>query len=229
MTDARKDSQDPQAPRPAAIPHVSARRLGPVALPIWVRGVILLCCVAELALIAASFFGYPIARHAAVMLGGFWSPVLWAWQGVYAEQPVVMFLSYGLLHAGLLHLAMNMIALAALARELNRLIGPWSMAVIYLVSQIAGALAFAWLNPQAGPMIGASGAVFGIAGALVVQIAMNLRRRRQSTAPLVRAVAVILGLNVALTLLMPSVAWQAHLGGGVAGLILGAISGPRRA
>lgn len=204
--------------RPAAFPRVSARRLGPVALPLWVRLVILACCLVEGALIASGLFGYPIARHATVMLGGFWSPVFWQGIGLYPFQQWAMFASYGLLHAGLLHLAMNMIGLAALSRELMRMMPTGRMALIYLVSQIAGALVFAWFEPAAGPMIGASGAVFGIAGALVVQTALTLRRRQRSTAPLVRAVALILGLNIALTFAMPSVAWQAHLGGALAGI-----------
>ena len=72
--------------------------------------------------------------------------------------------------------------------------------------------------------------VFGLAGALVGYAAITLRRRHRPMSPLVRAVALILGLNVALTLLMPSIAWQAHLGGGVAGLVLGLIFAliPRR-
>lgn len=206
--------------RPAPFPAVSARRLGPVPLPWWVRLLILTCCVIEIGLLAATYFGYPIARNAVFMLGAFWSPVMWQGSGLYPGQPLVMFATYGLLHAGLVHLAMNMISLVAVARELNRMIGPARMALIYIASQIAGAGLFAVMQPHAGPMIGASGAVFGVAGALVVQTALTLRRRHRSTAPLVRAVAMLVGLNVALTVLMPSIAWEAHLGGAATGALL---------
>lgn len=205
---------------PAAIPHVSARTLGPARLPFWVKAVILACCVIEALLIAAALFGYPGLRFGAFALGAFWSPVL-THGGLYPGQQIVMFATYGFLHAGLLHLAMNMISLAALARELNRLIGPLRMLAIYAAAQVAGAALFAVMQPQAGPMIGASGAVFGVAAALVVTTATTLRRRQQPTTPLVRAVALILGLNVALTVLMPSIAWEAHLGGAIAGIVLG--------
>ncbi|MGZ3215226.1 rhomboid family intramembrane serine protease [Paracoccus sp. T5] len=207
--------------RPVAIPRVSARQLVPAILPLWVRGLILLCCLIEGGLLLAGLLGYPIARQAAFMLGGFWSPLFLDGPGLYPGQGIAMFLTYGLLHGGLLHLAMNMISLAAVARELNRMVGAARMAAIYVASQVGGAVLFALMQPQAGPMVGASGAVFGLAAALVGHATITLRRRQRSTAPLVRAVALILGLNIALTLLLPSIAWEAHLGGAATGLVLG--------
>lgn len=211
------------ADRPAAFPRVSARKLGPMRLPLWVRAVIVVCCLIEALTYAGPLLGVGAARTASVMLGGFWSPLMGGATGLYPGQGAVMFLTYGLLHGGLLHLAMNMISLAAVARELVRMIGSGRMALTYLASQIGAGVVFAWMQPQAGPMVGASGAVFGLAGALVGHAAITLRRRHRSTAPLIRAVALILGLNVALTLLMPSIAWEAHLGGGITGLILGVV------
>ncbi|WP_405401956.1 rhomboid family intramembrane serine protease [Paracoccus sp. Ld10] len=208
--------------RPVAIPRVSAaRRPEPATLPLWLRVVIVTCCVIEAVCFAAPMLGIGSARTASVMLGGFWAPLVGGGVGLYPGQGIAMFLTYGLLHSGLLHLAMNMISLAAVGRELVRMIGSARMAATYLVSQIAAAAVFAAMEPGAGPMVGASGAVFGLAGALVGYAAITLRRRRRSMSPLVRSVGLILGLNVALTLLMPSIAWQAHLGGGVAGLVLG--------
>lgn len=207
--------------RPVAIPRVSARQLAPAVLPAWVRGIIILCCVVEGGLLLAGLLGYPIARQAGFMLGGFWSPLFLDGPGLYPGQGIAMFLTYGLLHGGLLHLAMNMISLAAVARELNRMVGAARMAVIYVASQVGAGVVFALMQPQAGPMVGASGAVFGLAAALVGHATVTLRRRQRSTAPLVRAVALILGLNIALTLLLPSIAWEAHLGGAATGLVLG--------
>lgn len=217
--------------RPVAIPRVAAaRRPEPAALPLWLRAVIVVCCLIEAFCLAAPLLGLGSARTASVMLGGFWAPLVGEGVGLYPGQGIAMFLTYGLLHSGLLHLAMNMISLAAVGRELVRMIGSARMALTYLLSQIAAGLVFAWMEPGAGPMVGASGAVFGLAGALVGYAAITLRRRHRPMTPLVRAVALILGLNVALTLLMPSIAWQAHLGGGVAGLVLGVVFAliPRR-
>lgn len=165
--------------------------------------------------------GIPI-RQAVNALFGFWSEQVHARRGLYPGQPAVMFLTYGLLHGGLLHLAMNMLSLAAIARELVQLIGAMRMAVIYLVTQVAAALLFALMAPTAGPMVGASGAIFGLAGALIGFAAVTGWRRRRPLGQLWRGVALMVVLNVALTVLMPSIAWEAHLGGTLAGLVMGA-------
>ncbi|MDP5308476.1 rhomboid family intramembrane serine protease [Paracoccus spongiarum] len=210
MTDLPRVTRPaPPAPRPAP------------QLPRWVVAVIALCCLIELGLQLAALAGHPAARPASLMLAGFWSELLQGGAPLYPGQPALMFLSYGLLHAGLLHLAMNMLSLAVVARELFRLMGAATMAGIYLASQIAAAALFAVMRPAAGPMIGASGAVFGIAAALVAQAAVIGHRRRRPMGRMWRSVALILALNVALTLAMPAIAWQAHLGGAVAGALLG--------
>lgn len=219
MTDPGRPVPFPQVAPAGRIPADGR----PAALPFWLRAVIVLCCLIEALTWAGPLLGLGSARVAAVMLGGFWPPLMVGGAGLYPGQGVAMFLTYGLLHGGVLHLAMNMISLAAVGRELVRMIGSGRMALTYLVSQIVAAAVFAWMEPGAGPMVGASGAVFGLAGALVGHAAISLRRRHRSMAPLIRATALILGLNVVLTLLMPAIAWQAHLGGGLAGLALGVI------
>ncbi|WP_185968408.1 rhomboid family intramembrane serine protease [Paracoccus sp. M683] len=191
-------------------------------LPVWVVGLILVCCVIEAAIIGLTLTGMADARQIATIYGGFWTELLAGnWLPAYAAQPVVMFFSYGLLHGGVLHLAMNMISLAVVARELVRLVGAGWMAVIYLISQLAAAGLFAAMAPGPAPMVGASGAIFGLAGALVVLVALLRRRRGQPMAPLWRAVANIVVLNLGLTLLAPGIAWQAHLGGAIAGMACG--------
>ncbi|SNT75973.1 rhomboid family intramembrane serine protease [Paracoccus seriniphilus] len=192
-------------------------------MPRWVTGLILLCTLVQLAQIAATMAGYPLASRAITAFGAFWSGMFWGSSPpFFPGQNLTMFLSYGLLHSGLTHLAMNMISLAAIARELARWIPSWQMAVIYLLSQIIAALTFAWMQPVSGPMVGASGAVFGVAGALIGFVGIRLYRRGDPLMQLGRSVLLILLLNVAITVLVPSIAWQAHLGGVVAGLIMGA-------
>ncbi|MDQ1900871.1 rhomboid family intramembrane serine protease [Paracoccus sp. WLY502] len=201
--------------------HPALRDSSLPRLPWWVKAVIVLCCAIQGMTILADFLGYPIVGQALVIFGGFWSPILWAGHGVFPGHVVSVFVTYGFLHAGLLHLTMNMLSLVALARELNRLIGPRRMAVVYAVSQVAAALLFALMAPDGGPMIGASGAIFGLAGALVGYAAVTGWRLRRPLGQLWRGVAVMVVLNVALTVLMPSIAWEAHLGGALAGLAMG--------
>lgn len=197
-------------------------------LPRWAIIVILICVLVEAGIVLASMVWMPLARNAFMMLGGFWPQLLHGGSGLYPGQPVLMFVTYGFLHAGLTHLAMNMISLAAVAEQLARFMTTRQMVVVYAVSQIAAALLFAVMAPQAGPMIGASGAVFGVAGALVGYVYVLQRARGQSLAPLMRSAGVIVVLNVALTVLVPSIAWQAHLGGAAAGLIMGVAMARRR-
>lgn len=197
-------------------------------LPLWVRTVIILCCALQLLVLAGDLLDYPAVRRGALLFGGFWSPMLWLGQGLFPGQVVTMFATYGFLHAGLLHLGMNMLSLVALARELNRLIGARRMALVYAVTQVAAALLFALMTPNGGPMIGASGAIFGLAGALVGCAAVTGWRRRRPLGQLWRGVAMMVVLNVALTVLMPSIAWEAHLGGTLAGLVMGAWMAPGR-
>ena len=231
-------------------PFIAAHGRSRPRLPAWVVIVIVLCCVIEAALTLSDLVGSRITfmvsdqpgilsyftrrqigipvRQVVNGLFGFWSAQVHAWQGLYPGQPAAMFLTYGFLHGGLLHLGMNMLSLVALARELNRLIGAWAMAIVYVVSQIAAAMLFAVMTPDGGPMVGASGAIFGLAGALIGFAAVTGWRRRRPLGQLWRGVALMVVLNVALTVLMPSIAWEAHLGGTLAGLAMGGAMALRR-
>ena len=203
-------------------PLVAVRNGVQPRLPFWVKAVIGLCCAMQVAVMAGDLLGYPILRQALMIFGGFWSPVVWAGHGIFPGHILSIFVTYGFLHAGLLHLGMNMLSLVAIARELNRLIGPGRMALVYAVTQVAAALLFAVMPPDGGPMIGASGAIFGLAGALIGYAAVTGWRRRRPLGQLWRGVGLMVVLNVALTVLMPSIAWEAHLGGALAGLAMGA-------
>jgi membrane associated rhomboid family serine protease len=197
-------------------------------LPLWVTALIVICIAIEAALTTADLLGYASARHLMVMLGAFWSQIMFHGTGLYTGQPILMFVTYGLLHGGVLHVAMNMVSLAAVGRELARMIGSRAMAVTYIICQISAAALYAMMEPQVGPMVGASGAIFGLAGALIGYATVNLRRRHKDMTPLVRSVVMILVLNVALTVMMPNIAWQAHLGGAAAGLVIGLFLGSRK-
>ncbi|AUH33382.1 rhomboid family intramembrane serine protease [Paracoccus tegillarcae] len=198
-------------------------------LPLWVVALIAVCCAVEAIIILLTVTGMPEARQIATVYGAFWSQLVnGSLLPVYAGQPLLMVVTYGLLHGGVLHLAMNMVSLAVVARELTRLIGSGPMAMVYVVSQVAAAGLFALMSPEAGPMVGASGAIFGLAGALVVVVAARRREMGQPMGPLWRAVANIVALNLGLMFLVPNIAWQAHLGGAIAGVVLGLLLNLRR-
>lgn len=199
------------------------------ALPLWVRILIALCCVVEAALWINPDVGLGVPlRTAANVVGAFWAPVLETGQELYQGQTIAMFLTYGLLHGGLAHLGMNMFSLAAVGAELARFLSPVRMAFVYLASQIVAALAYALISATSAPMVGASGAIFGLAGALIAQAVKWRRHNAMSMRPIWRAVLIIGGLNLALTFAVPNIAWQAHLGGVLAGFALGFILPLRR-
>lgn len=229
----------------ASAPQPLHRALRRPAMPRWVVIVILLCCLIEALLTLCDLAGLRFTVYVARQQGflpffssqrlgisvrqmvnalfGFWSLQFHAWRGLYPGQPALMFVTYGFLHGGAMHLVMNMLSLAALARELSQVMSAARMAAVYAVSQIAAGLVFALMAPTAGPMVGASGAIFGLAGALVGFAAVTGWRRGRRLGQLWRAVALMVVLNVALTVLMPSIAWEAHLGGALAGLVMGAL------
>lgn len=76
-------------------------------------------------------------------------------------------ISGAFVHDGLLHIGFNMWALWILGSVFERLVGPGRMAAVYVVSLLAGSFGALWLSPNAAT-VGASGAIFGLMGALFV-------------------------------------------------------------
>lgn len=182
-----------------------------------------LCVAVEALLLAADaqLIGSPRWRGLAYQYGGFWAGLLGDWRPNYAAQPVVMFATYALLHGGLGHLVGNMVTLYALGRQLRGAIGQGGVALVYGVSALGGALAFAALNTSPNPMVGASGALFGMAGALVLRDGKRRRLAGEPLWPVLRVVVLLVALNVILWLWMDGrLAWEAHLGGFVSGAII---------
>lgn len=199
-------------------------RIPPVLLVI-----VIICCVVELLIEVAIFAGIPAARQLTFAFGAFWSDLVWGAHPIYPGQNILMFVTYGFLHSGLIHLGMNMLSLIALAPQLGMIFDGRRLLAIYAVSQLAAAGLFAYMTPAAGPMIGASGAVFGLAGALIGFAARRSQQRGLPMGPLMRSAGLILLLNLGLTVMVPSIAWEAHLGGALAGLAMGLLfAGPSR-
>ena len=133
------------------------------------------------------------------------------------------------LHGGWLHLAMNGAAFLGLGHALVRMIGIGRFLVIFAVTAIAGALTFGLIAQTVGPLVGASGAIFGLFAVLTAWQERALRRAGRSRAMIWRRIGGLVALNVALAFgLGGLLAWQAHLGGWVAGWLLAGVFRPRR-
>ena len=127
------------------------------------------------------------------------------------------FISTAFLHGGFLHLALNMYALWIVGSVLEPALGRWRFVALYLLSALGGSVAvllFAAPNDLSWviPVVGASGAVFGLFGA----IAMVLRRLGRDATQIV----ILVVINAVLGFMIPNIAWEAHLGGLVTGLLL---------
>lgn len=118
------------------------------------------------------------------------------------------------LHEAVWHFAFNMLGLWWLGGPLEAVLGRARYLALYLVSGLAGGALTYWLAPQNQPSLGASGAIFGLLGATVV-----LMRRLNYD---MRPVFMILALNLVITFNpWGGIAWQAHVGGLIAGVLIG--------
>ncbi|MGC9993325.1 MAG: rhomboid family intramembrane serine protease [Candidatus Cybelea sp.] len=120
------------------------------------------------------------------------------------------------LHGGLLHIGVNMMSLWFLGRFIEYALGSWRMLLVYMASLILSGLGVIYFSNPITPTLGASGAIFGLFGALFA-IGFKLGKPGMD---LVRSNIGILVINLIITFTVPAISWQAHVAGLVAGFIL---------
>jgi membrane associated rhomboid family serine protease len=113
---------------------------------------------------------------------------------------------------GLLHIVFNMWALIVVGPSLERMLGRVRFLAVYLVSALAGSVLFYLVAAPTAVALGASGAIFGLFGAWFV-----LARRLRLDA---RQIIVLIVINLGISFAVPGIAWQAHVGGLIAGAAL---------
>ena len=157
---------------------------------------------------------------AVIMRFGF-TPALYRVSGLgwgLGWQTIVDPVTYQFLHAGLTHLAVNMLGLVAFGAGVERRLGGWRYVVFNLLCGIAGAFTELAVSPGSSDVvIGASAAVSGLFGA-ILRLAVFRRGFWVLVALwlVMNAVAGITGVGAE----GEPVAWIAHVGGFVAGLLL---------
>lgn len=173
----------------------------------------------------AGLLGMPRLRILTYQNAAFWPGLLQGWRPNYAAQPYTMFVSYAFVHGGLTHLIFNMVTLVSLGVAVIRDIGQIGFLIVYAVSTLTGALVFVVFTTSFQPMVGASGALFGLAGALVWW--NIIYTFQQDTTIAVKAASVIWPATVliALNVIMyygfdKNVAWETHLGGFIGGVLV---------
>jgi membrane associated rhomboid family serine protease len=117
----------------------------------------------------------------------------------------------GVGYLGFLDIAFNMWALFVVGPAIERALGSIRYLTVYLISAVGGSILVYYLVPSE-LAAGASGAIFGLFGAWFV-----LAKRLRADA---RPVVLLIAINLALSFSVPQIAWQAHVGGLIAGGLL---------
>jgi membrane associated rhomboid family serine protease len=151
--------------------------------------------------------------------GGEWTRALWFSPYEGGIEPY-RFLTSAFLHStSVLHILFNMYALWITGPFLEQMLGRVRFVALYVLAAVGGSVgALLLADPMSQswfqPIVGASGAVFGLFGAIL----LVLRKLGRNAAQIL----VLIGINFAIGFVVSGIAWQAHLGGLVVGLALGA-------
>lgn len=119
----------------------------------------------------------------------------------------------GLGGLGLLDIVFNMYALLIVGPAIERMLGPVRFIAVYLVSAVGGSVMYYYLAPENSLALGASGAIFGLFGAWFV-----LARKLRVDA---RGISTVIAINLVISFVWRgTIAWQAHIGGLLAGALI---------
>jgi rhomboid protease GluP len=128
------------------------------------------------------------------------------------------------LHSGFAHLALNMISLYFLGSFAEVSFGRSRFLALYFISGIAGGLAYLYFGTFDAPVVGASGAIFGLLGGV---FGFALRQGTFSLQnPIITQLLILTAINLFLGATIPNVSNTAHIGGLVGGLVYGWLFAP---
>ncbi|HLY33075.1 MAG TPA: rhomboid family intramembrane serine protease [Jatrophihabitantaceae bacterium] len=169
------------------------------------------------AMVAANVVVYVITGSQAV--GGYTQPgdgsskLFRSWQLVpvlvHQHHDYYRLLTAAFLHVSLLHIVSNMIALVVVGPALERLLGPWRFAAVYLLAALGGSALVYAFGQRFTAEVGASGAIFGLFAAALLLV------RRLPFDP--QWLAGIVVLNFVLTFSIHNISKLGHIGGFIAG------------
>jgi len=118
-------------------------------------------------------------------------------------------------HVAVMHIGFNMLALYVLGPQLEAVLGRARFLALYLLSALAGSTLVYWVGETHQATVGASGAIFGLMGALLV-VSLKLRINPQQ-------LLLWVGLNFLITFTVANISWQGHLGGFLGGALCAGI------
>ncbi len=139
-----------------------------------------------------------------------------SWIAGVSDGAVYQLLSSAFTHVEIWHIGFNMLALWVLGPQLEMAIGRVRFLALYLLSAFAGSAMVYWLAAQNSATLGASGAVFGLMGGLLI-VALKVRGS-------VQQLLMWIGINFVITVVGRGyISWQGHLGGFLGGVAIAAV------
>ena len=147
-----------------------------------------------------------------LIIFGAMKPILVFEKGDYYRIITSMFL-----HGGLFHLLSNSLVLYYIGAYMERLVGPKKYLLVYMISGIISGLFVLFFADDLSVTIGASGAIFGIIGGLLM---LTFLRKSWFSDHAIRTIRQLIIINVVITFLIPTISIPGHMGGLAAGIIL---------
>lgn len=142
-------------------------------------------------------------------------------------------MSHAFLHDGAMHLILNAVAFLAFGNLVCQALGTWRFMLYFAVTAASGAIALALITDVSVAMVGASGVVFGLLGTITAWESILRRRQGVTQGPIFARIGALIAINLLIVIYLetegsgPKLAWEAHLGGFVAGWILALLMPPR--
>lgn len=170
------------------------------------------------------WFGMLDVRGLLISYGAFWDflfPPGSVSQALFFGQSYAMLLTHAFLHAGTVHVLMNAVIFIALGKTLALYFGLRLVMLTMLIGAISSGVAFGLLESTATPMVGASGVVFAFIGLWLQASCSELKRLGRPGRSATSVIISLIVIHVLLHVFMGGqIAWQAHLGGFIAGYFL---------
>lgn len=159
-------------------------------------------------LLSGSFF--QITNGAVIKLGANYKPLI-------QQGELWRLITYMFLHGSILHVLVNMYSLYIIGTQVENFLGKWKYLVIYLVSGICGGLLSLVVNSSDIISVGASGAIFGLTGALLY---FGYHYRTYLGDALKRSIIPVIIVNLAIGFMMNGIDNFCHIGGLAGGLLI---------
>lgn len=159
-------------------------------------------------------------REVAILTLGLW-PMVWdTIPPLFSGQPYSMLVTHAAVHGDIMHAVFNCIALVIFGRVLMTIMPAKKFYMLLLAGILIGAFTYLMLDTTGRPAVGISGGVYAIGGYWVTLVMRDKYQETRSWNPVIG----IMGLVVFITLIMPlftpgAIAWEAHLGGLLTGML----------